>query len=173
MATIRASSRAASILASTVGFSDQPNGDRYTMKSDDQIYPMPMFNRLEVSDITRSIEWYQDVLDFENIFHMPTLAHLRYRKYADVLLVPSENEIEPDRRGLGVTIYCTPEDETVAEIAGRARAAGATASGPTETAYNTREVTITDPDGYTLAFSEPVDTTRSFEGVMGVNYEKG
>jgi uncharacterized protein (DUF1697 family) len=42
--------------------------------------------------------------------------------------------------------------------------------GAVETAYNTREVTVEDPDGYTLVFSEPVDTSRSFEDVMGEGF---
>ncbi|MFC4553301.1 MULTISPECIES: VOC family protein [Halorussus] len=142
-----------------------------TSDSDPEIYPMPMFAGLEVSDVARSAEWYEDVLGFANVFQMPTLAHLRYRKYADVLLVPSETEGERERRASGVTVSFTAEGETVAEIAERARDADADVSGPTETSYNTREVEITDPDGYALAFTEPVDTSRRFEDVMGVEYE--
>lgn len=144
------------------------------MHSDAEIYPMPMFATLAVSDLTRSTEWYEAALGFENVFEMPAMAHRRYRKYGDVLLVPAESDLDPDpdQRGLGVDIDFTAENETVAEIAERARDADATVNGPVETAYNTREITVEDPDGYTLVFSEPVDTSRSFEDVMGVGYEE-
>ena len=33
--------------------------------------------------------------------------------------------------------------------------------------WNTRDIAVHDPDGYTLVFFEPGDTTRSFEDVMG------
>ncbi|WP_246999890.1 VOC family protein [Halosolutus gelatinilyticus] len=141
------------------------------MNSDDEIYPMPMFDRLEVSDVTQSTEWYRDVLGFGIIFQMPGLTHLRYRKYADILLVPSEAEIDPDGQGRGVDIYFTVESETVADIAERAKQADTIVEGPSETAHNTREVVIADPDGYTLVFTEPVDPTRTFEDVTGVEFE--
>lgn len=65
------------------------------------------------------------------------------------------------------------KDETVAELADQAQNAGATIErGPTKTPHNTREVVISDPNGYELIFSEPVETTKSFEEVMGVHYEK-
>lgn len=140
------------------------------MSPDADIYPMPMFTTLSVSDIASAADWYKEVLAFSSVFEMPTVAHLRYRKYGDVLLVPAESDIDPDQRGRGVRIHFTVEGESVAEVAERARAADAAVSGPTETSHNTREVTITDPAGYTLVFSEPVDTTRTFENVMGVEY---
>ncbi|WP_162562616.1 SRPBCC family protein [Salinigranum rubrum] len=34
-----------------------------------------------------------------------------------------------------------------------------------------RGVSIEGPDGYTIVFSEPMDTTRTFEDVMGVEFE--
>jgi catechol 2,3-dioxygenase-like lactoylglutathione lyase family enzyme len=142
------------------------------MNSDVEIYPMPMFATLAVSDVERSTEWYEEALGFKNVFGMPTMAHLRYRKYGDVLLVSTNTDLDPDQRRLGVDIHFTTEAETVAVIADRARAADAVVNGPEETPYNTREVTIEDPDGYTLVFSEPVDTSRSFEDVMGEGFKE-
>lgn len=45
--------------------------------TDTEIYPMPMFNRLAVSDVTDSIDWYREALGFETIFAMERFAHLR------------------------------------------------------------------------------------------------
>jgi len=60
-----------------------------------QIYPMPSFPLLAVSDMERSSRWYQDVLGFADVFTMrgrdgaPLLAHLRWCTYADILLTPT------------------------------------------------------------------------------------
>jgi lactoylglutathione lyase len=143
------------------------------MTTDTEIYPMPMFNRLVVSDLKGSTEWYQNALGFETVFAMDGIAHLRYRKYGDILLLPSSEVIDPECQGRGVSISFNVKDETIAELTDRARKAGVTIErGPTETPYNTREIIITDPDGYQLVFSESVDITRNFEEVIGVNYDE-
>lgn len=134
------------------------------------VYPMPMFVTLEVSDVTKSTGWYQDVLGFTNVFQQPTVAHVRYRKYGDVLLVLGGNEYE--ERGHGVTTCFNVEDESVKDVTERAKEAGASVSGPYETGHNTREITITDPDGYAVRFSESIDMSRNFEDVMELSYEE-
>lgn len=57
-------------------------------------------------------------------------------------------------RGVGITLnYGTLDADAIAE---RAREAGATiASGPVDTPWNAREVTVLDPDGYRLNFTAP------------------
>ena len=62
--------------------------------------------------------------------------------------------------------------ESVGDVTARAREAGATTDGPTETGWNTRELAVRDPDGYELVFSEPVDTDRSFASMMGSDDEE-
>lgn len=70
-------------------------------------------------------------------------------------------------RGEGVSVYVTVEDESVDDVADRAREHGAELSAePHETPWDTREVALRDPDGYEFVFSEPVDTERSFADVM-------
>lgn len=49
---------------------------------------MPLFVRLTVSDVSASADWYRD-LGFDVVYSMPVMAHVRYRKYADVLLLTS------------------------------------------------------------------------------------
>ena len=146
------------------------------MNADAEIYPMPLFVQLIAADLDASVEWYRAV-GFDVIYEMPAMAHVRFRTYADVMLVADEGRVGGDEagvdsastpsRGEGVAVYLTLEDESVQDVADRAREAGVDAGdGPEETAWNTRELRLSDPDGYELVFSEPVDTDRSFEDVM-------
>ena len=73
-----------------------------------EIYPMPMFPTLSVADVRTSMEWYADTLGFALVFAMPgtdgetVLAHLRWRKHADLLLVPDARGPQAARpKGLG------------------------------------------------------------------------
>lgn len=166
-----------------------------------EIYPMPMFPRLTVSDVAASTEWYE-ALGFDAIYSMPVMAHVRYRKYADVMLAAdgmagtddaddeggddgrgddgAASEEDADdaaaakrTRGDGVSIYVTVQGESVDDVAERAREFGAEiAAGPENTPWNTREVTILDPDGYELVFSEEAESGKSFESVMGSAVEE-
>jgi catechol 2,3-dioxygenase-like lactoylglutathione lyase family enzyme len=76
----------------------------------DEIYPMPSFPMLQVSDLAASGRWYQDVLGFRHIFTMPgpggeaSLIHLRWRKYADPLLV-SDRDTPKVSRGVGISLH--------------------------------------------------------------------
>ncbi|MFC6725886.1 VOC family protein, partial [Halobium palmae] len=58
--------------------------------------------------------------------------------------------------------------ESVDDVVARAEREGVSAvGGPGETGWNTRELTVRDPDGYELVFSEVVDADRSFGDVVG------
>ena len=58
----------------------------------EEIYPMPFFVNLIVRDLEGSSKFYQETLGFKHIFTMPApggepaLVHLRWVKYADVLI---------------------------------------------------------------------------------------
>lgn len=148
------------------------------MNQETDVYPMPLFVRLTVEDVAASVAWYR-ALGFDVVYETPVMAHVRYRRYADVMLVTSQADLgdesdesdESDeatpKKGGGVTIYLTVEAESVDDVAARASDHGATADGPHETGWNTRELALRDPDGYELVFAEPLDTDRSFEAVMG------
>lgn len=137
----------------------------------EDFYPMPMFVNLEVTDLTRSADWYQMTLGFRVVFSQPlekpVLIHLRRERYQDLLLIPAQQE--HDRQpGSGVVIQFRAGGSTVEEMAQRARSVGdVTFEGPVERPWNVRDVTFTDPDGYRLRFSEPIDVNLSFEEVMG------
>ena len=133
----------------------------------DDFYPMPMFANLEVSNLDISAEWYQQALGFHMVYRVPGLVHLRRDRYQDVLLIPSASG-GLDSPGKGIVIQFQAGEVRVVEIADRAKQAGSSdVVGPMEQPWNVREVTIRDPDGYRLRFSEPIDTNLSFDAVMG------
>jgi len=137
-----------------------------------EIYPMPAFPVILASDLTVSARWYQEVLGFADVFTMrgaggrPLLAHLRWSKWADVLITQARTPIE-GTRGQGITLNFMALD--VDELAERARTAGANVlEGPVDRPWNARDVTVADPDGYRLNFTGPSSTTArtSFDDVI-------
>ena len=119
---------------------------------------MPAFPTLEVSDIAASASWYQDALGFVDVFtfrsadRRPLLVHLRWAKGADILLVP-ERSSPNGARGRGVLLTFLEMD--VDSLAARMRGRGIVVDGPTSTPWNTRDVAVVDPDGYSLRFTAP------------------
>jgi len=137
-----------------------------------EIYGMPAFPVILANDLARSSQWYQDVLGFADVFTMrgpddrPLLAHLRWCKWADVLITQARTPVEPPR-GQGITLNFMTLG--VDELAERARAAGANVlDGPVDRPWNARDVTIADPDGYRLNFTAPSRNAArlSFDEVM-------
>ena len=139
------------------------------------IYPMVMFPTLAVADVAASVEWYTERVGFALVFSLPrpeggvAMAHLRWRKYADLLLVPDVGTTEDGRRkGVGVVLSFLADSELVDEMAARLVARGVEiAEGPVTRPWNVRDIVVLDPDGYRLVFFAPVDVSRSFEDVMG------
>lgn len=139
-----------------------------------EIYPMVSFPTLEASDIQASAHWYTEALGFTHVFSMPgpggspALVHLRWVKYADLLLFPEHNP-PPDGslRGLGIALnFSTPD---VDALAGRAHLHGVRiVEGPVNRPWNIRELVVLDPDGYRLVFNGPIpsDQLRSFEEIV-------
>jgi catechol 2,3-dioxygenase-like lactoylglutathione lyase family enzyme len=132
------------------------------------IYPMPLFVRLEVRDVKASLAWYQQKLGALDLFtldgpHGPVMSHLRFAKYADLMLVP---ETKPNSsKGQGLSIYITVMKGELDALATQAR--DEVIEGPIIRPWNVRELVVQDPDGFTLIFAEgPVDEKRTFEEVM-------
>ena len=137
------------------------------------IYPMPSFPMLSVADVDRVSHWYQS-LGFADVFTMrdshdrAMLAHLRWCRYADILISRARVPIE-EPRGRGITInFMTLRPDDVAE---RARAIGAEIiEGPVNRPWNARDVVIADPEGHRLTFTGPVPrdgtTAPSFDEVI-------
>lgn len=124
-----------------------------------EIYPMASFPLLAVRDVARAATWYREVPGFAEVFTMrandgtPLLAHLRWARHADLLLTRERSPVD-EPRGAGITLsFGTMQ---VDELAARARDAGARiVAGPADTPWNTRDVTLLDPDGYRLTFTAP------------------
>ena len=143
----------------------------------EEIYPMPSFPILIVSDLDVSAKWYQEVLGFKHIFTMPgpggqpTLVHLRWAKYADLLIArPRPGQEVSGPRGLGVSLsFSMLErfDGSVDALARQAAQHGANiAAGPLDQPWNVRELTILDPDGYKLVFTAPLDIGLGFDKML-------
>jgi catechol 2,3-dioxygenase-like lactoylglutathione lyase family enzyme len=76
----------------------------------EEIYPMPMFPMLIVKDLDASSSFYRNVLGFQHIFTMPgpggqpALVHLRWMKYADLLLaIPRGDKERSAPKGVGIS----------------------------------------------------------------------
>ena len=133
----------------------------------EEFYPMPMFVNLVVSNLDFSVEWYQSALDFREVFRGPGMVHLRRDRYQDLLLYPSQAG-DLNAPGEGIVVQFQAGEVSVEEIARKARRQGSSdVDGPLERPWNVREVTVQDPDGYRLRFSEPIDTSLSIDQVMG------
>ncbi|MGB3541791.1 VOC family protein [Rubrivirga sp.] len=139
------------------------------------IYPMPSFPVLEVADPAHSASWYQDALGFQDVFTMAnpdglvSLSHLRWTRYADLLLRSDSDSPGPGEKGRGVTLTFAVTDGTVDAVAERARQHGAQIlSEPEDKPWNARECTVADPDGFQLTFTQgplkPLDFNRVMAG---------
>lgn len=81
------------------------------MSHQEEFYPMPFFATLTVGDLETSTRWYTDVLGFRLVFSLPgqdgtpILSHLRWTKYADLLLVPQDAPtLSKTDKGVGVRL---------------------------------------------------------------------
>jgi uncharacterized glyoxalase superfamily protein PhnB len=142
----------------------------------EDIYPMPSFPMLVVSDLGASADFYQDGLGFKHIFTMPgpggqpALVHLRWVKYADLLIAkPRDGKELAGPKGVGISLNFNLLDRFVGDIetfAEQARKKGADVTGPVTQPWNVREVTVIDPDGYRLVFTVPVNIGLGFDKVI-------
>jgi catechol 2,3-dioxygenase-like lactoylglutathione lyase family enzyme len=153
-------------------------------KMTEEIYPMPSFPMLIVSDLEASAKFYQEALGFKHIFSMPgpggtpALVHLRWMKYADLLIsLPRDGRQIPEPRGAGVALSFQMLERfngSVDALVEQAKANGAIiVSGPLDRPWNVREVTILDPDGYRLVFTAPINTNLSFDEMIGHVLDSG
>jgi catechol 2,3-dioxygenase-like lactoylglutathione lyase family enzyme len=116
---------------------------------------MTSFVKLLVADGERSARFYE-ALGFERVQAEPPFLHLRWGGAADVYLVatPAGAALQ-GRRGLGVLVGFRAGSEGIQAIVERALKLGVEVDGPTLQPWHTREILITDPDGYRLNFIEP------------------
>jgi uncharacterized glyoxalase superfamily protein PhnB len=142
----------------------------------EEIYPMPLFPTLIVDDVEVSSNFYQNALGFKHIFTMPgpdgkpSLVHLRWVKYADLLITRSRDGKElTGPKGVGISLNFNMLEHFNGDMdafANYVRENGASATGPIDQPWNVREVTVLDPDGYKLIFSMPINLNLSFDEVI-------
>nr|WP_211193857.1 VOC family protein [Pyxidicoccus fallax] len=108
-----------------------------------------------VTDTERSRAFYVG-LGFEHVGSQPPFVQLRWAG-TDVYLVTPPPQVKLEgRRGLGVLVgFRTEGPSGLDELLLRAQAQGAAIEGPVVQPWYTREVIVTDPDGYRLNFIEP------------------
>ncbi len=112
------------------------------------------FVKLLVLDRDASAKFYEQ-LGFVRVGADATFIHLRWEDRGDVLLVSAPSGVRVDgKRGWGVLLSFTSATELTA-IAERAAALTAPTHGPEVKPWNTRELVVTDPDGYRLNFVQP------------------
>src|SRR5215467_14399556 len=127
-----------------------------------EIYPMPAFATLAVTDVAAVAAWYERALGFSTVFRapavggQPALVHLRRRKYQDLLLTPAQPGTAPSEAPSSLTLSFSVADEVDA-LAERARAVEplgrSSIAGPVNTPWNTRDLRVTDPAGHRLIFT--------------------
>jgi catechol 2,3-dioxygenase-like lactoylglutathione lyase family enzyme len=142
----------------------------------EEIYPMPFFATLIVNELEASSVFYQNVLGFKHIFSMPgpggqpALVHLRWVKYADLLLTEPRGDSESAAsKGAGISLNFGIFDRFDGDIdafAQHAREHGANVTGPIDRPWNVREVTVLDPDGYRLVFTVPININMRFDEML-------
>jgi catechol 2,3-dioxygenase-like lactoylglutathione lyase family enzyme len=121
----------------------------------DNAQPQSSFVKLLVSDTERSTRFYE-ALGFKREQTEPPFIHLRWEGQAEVYLVTLPPAVKMEgRRGLGVLLGFRIGATGLEEVASRAQALGASVEGPTVQPWHTRELIVTDPDGYRLNFIEP------------------
>lgn len=125
------------------------------------IYAMPAFVTLPVAELDRTVDWYVNGLDFIALFTMPgpggapALVHLRRWRYQDILVRPGDSPADGRAAaGGGWSFSVMAVAEQLDGLAERARAhGGGTVEGPYDTPWNTRDLRVTDPDGYTVVYT--------------------
>ena len=138
---------------------------------------MPLFPMLIVKDLEASSSFYQNALGFKHIFTMrdpggqPAMVHLRWVKYADLLLTYSRGGEElTGPKGVGVSLNFAMFDRFDGDInafAKHARENGANVVGPVDQPWNVLEATVLELDGYRLIFTVPINLNLSVDEVMG------
>lgn len=131
------------------------------------VYPMPMFVRMEVRDLAATARWYCEALDFGVMFETPGMAHLRRKKFQDLLIFQATFS-GPVDAGLALSFEAQDEVDAIFDRASKAAVVGQArlSSPPTVTPWNARELHLTDPEGRRLVFHEQARNDPAAEDRM-------
>ncbi len=112
------------------------------------------FAKLLVLDRAASAAFYES-LGFTRVGSDGTFIHVRWEERGDVMLVSAPTGVRVEgKRGWGVLLSFTSTTD-LATIAERAQKLSAPIEGPDVKPWNTKELVVTDPDGYRLNFVTP------------------
>lgn len=112
------------------------------------------FAKLLVLDRGASTAFYER-LGFVRVGTDGTFTHVRWEERGDLLLVAAPTGVRVEgKRGWGVLLSFTSQTD-LDTLAERARALAAPFEGPDAKPWHTRELVVTDPDGYRLNFVTP------------------
>ena len=120
------------------------------------IYGMPAFVSIDAADVRRAADWCVAALGFIELFAMPpgpspSLVHLRRWRYQDILIRKADADATV---GPGIQLSFAAEHDELDALAASARRAGARhVEGPADTAWHTRDVTVTTPFGLRVTFT--------------------
>ncbi len=116
--------------------------------------PLSAFTKLLVVDLDASHAFYIG-LGFTQVGRDSTFVHLRWFNSGDLFLVPLPKTVNVDgKRGWGVLLGFVAQSIGVDSVAAKATALNRPVQGPDLQPWQTREVVVTDPDGYRLNFIE-------------------
>lgn len=112
------------------------------------------FTKLLVLDQAASAAFYE-ALGFTRVGADGTFLHLRWEERGDVMLVGAPTGVRVDgKRGWGV-LLCFTTQTPLEDLLARAQRLNAPTQGPESQPWHTRELVVTDPDGYRLNFVQP------------------
>jgi len=119
--------------------------------------PLTAFTKLLVLDLERAVTFYKTI-GFIEVGRDSTFVHLRWEPQGDIFLVSLPKSVQVDgKRGWGVLLGFLAQNEGgVDALATKATALGGPVQGPDTQPWHTREIVITDLDGYRLNFIEPL-----------------
>lgn len=135
-------------------------------------YPMPSFAALAVRDVAASARWYE-AIGFQNVFTIPgpggapALVHLRWVRYADLLL-RAEQSPSAGPKGVGIALNYQVPMPDIDALFRKAKEAGATVvSEIGNRPWNARDFTLADPDGFRLTFTAgPVEHKLGMDDIV-------
>lgn len=134
-----------------------------------EAYPMPLFVKLDVANMKKSLNWYKEVLHFHSIFELPdndgniVMAHIRGEKYQDIMLV--SGQYNEEAIGKGVVLNFTVRDVNLFSENARKENAKII-EGPINRPWNASELVLKDPDGYQLTLSMNIDKDKDFDDIV-------
>lgn len=126
---------------------------------------MQLFNKLLVSDIEKTEEWYRHTLGLQSVFKFRDeeneviLNHLRLNKYQDLMLIQSEDFNSGNGCFINILVDYI---ETIANSISEKYVLQRLEQMP----WNAMEMTIVDPDGYQITLTESNIKDGDFEKLM-------